>query len=1129
VKRFFLFLIAVAAGFAGLPEVSAQTIPHVTGTFKTPANQTPAQAGLKTVATIGATAVYGSVDFQPYDSAGNKPTRILCGGITYVPQRVRAWIKGDGTLVDNATAAAGVDLVPTAGCAPTGLVMRAFMTLGGTADGRIQSVSWTEDKSIPQQASADWGALAVAGISALNYTGYATVQDEGTSLSARNTMNFIGAGVTCADNLAFLRTDCTITSGGGSGITSLNGLTGATQTFSKTDDSNVTLAITSAGSNHGFALGWTGTLAKTRQHAATVYNDQANSFGAFLQDFSAGSMKAPLSAAYAPTASGLFGYDSTANKWVFGQNGATVSFGLASSACAANQWVNTPATATAAAGCAQPGFSNLSGTASAGQIPSLDTAKITTGIFGLARGGTGADLSATGGAGQYVKQSTLGGAFSVGTIPYTDLTGAPAIYYQTLQSGGTAQTQRPAFNFIQGSNVTLTISDNPGSNRTDVTIAASVSAGARWDQLVNPTTGLSLSHGAFATTFTWGSATGAGADLFNLTDTTGNTGTGYLFNVNLASGSAAKPAKFAVNGNGVHVTNAGLLTKLGTGGIDALGISGLVPVANGGLNNSAAPSADGQIPIWDQATSKYIPGDPIVSLNYANLLNAAAATATASSASPVRLSTFSNYGTLFFTFAGITGSPAGCTVQIKSADSLGNLLNNGSAVAVTPANGTTSAAFAPAAALLTGARMSATYACATYPTAGTATLEFVPAMSVGVLNTPSVNLAQYTPVSGRLPVDGSGVTQPVSAASLPLPTGAATETTLSALNTKIPASPATDRATAAAPFATRLSDGAAFYKGTTPTDTQPVSGTFWQATQPVSGTFWQATQPVSGTVTAVGAAASGAAKSGNPMLVGGVFNTTQPTVTTGQAVEAQSTARGAVIVASGVDPIAVNNTQQGTASQNVAQFGGSAIATGTGAGGAGVPRVTISNDSSLAANQSVNVNQVGGSAVSTAATGVQKIGVVGNAGAALDAAIGAAPPANGLPAPGVGSGATGGFLTNITVCDSFVNINISTATTTLLVTGVSGRQVRICSISLIAAGADNVALISGTGATCATGTTGMTGGTTPATGYNFAANGGMAQGSGIGIINQTNATGDSVCAVTSAAVQLSGRIAYAIW
>lgn len=51
-----------------------------------------------------------------------------------------------------------------------------------------------------------------------------------------------------------------------------------------------------------------------------------------------------------------------------------------------------------------------------------------------------------------------------------------------------------------------------------------------------------------------------------------------------------------------------------------------------------------------------------------------------------------------------------------------------------------------------------------------------------------------TVVSGRLSVDGSGVTQPVSAASLPLPAGAAQE-----------------HATAASPHAARLSDGAAFY------------------------------------------------------------------------------------------------------------------------------------------------------------------------------------------------------------------------------------------------------------------------------------------------------------------------------
>lgn len=40
-------------------------------------------------------------------------------------------------------------------------------------------------------------------------------------------------------------------------------------------------------------------------------------------------------------------------------------------------------------------------------------------------------------------------------------------------------------------------------------------------------------------------------------------------------------------------------------------------------------------------------------------------------------------------------------------------------------------------------------------------------------------------VSGRIPVDGSGVTQPVSAASLPLPSGAATEATLAGVKTAV--------------------------------------------------------------------------------------------------------------------------------------------------------------------------------------------------------------------------------------------------------------------------------------------------------------------------------------------------------
>lgn len=53
---------------------------------------------------------------------------------------------------------------------------------------------------------------------------------------------------------------------------------------------------------------------------------------------------------------------------------------------------------------------------------------------------------------------------------------------------------------------------------------------------------------------------------------------------------------------------------------------------------------------------------------------------------------------------------------------------------------------------------------------------------IGEINTDTPAL-----VGGRVPVDGSGVTQPISAASLPLPSGAATEATLASIDGKLPA------------------------------------------------------------------------------------------------------------------------------------------------------------------------------------------------------------------------------------------------------------------------------------------------------------------------------------------------------
>lgn len=74
-----------------------------------------------------------------------------------------------------------------------------------------------------------------------------------------------------------------------------------------------------------------------------------------------------------------------------------------------------------------------------------------------------------------------------------------------------------------------------------------------------------------------------------------------------------------------------------------------------------------------------------------------------------------------------------------------------------------------------------------------------------------------------------------------------------------------------------------------------------------SGSTTAATQATASNLNAQvqGAAASGATKSGNPVQMGGVFNTTQPTVTNGQAVESQLTARGSQIVATGVEGFTV--------------------------------------------------------------------------------------------------------------------------------------------------------------------------------------------------------------------------------
>ena len=160
-----------------------------------------------------------------------------------------------------------------------------------------------------------------------------------------------------------------------------------------------------------------------------------------------------------------------------------------------------------------------------------------------------------------------------------------------------------------------------------------------------------------------------------------------------------------------------------------------------------------------------------------------------------------------------------------------------------------------------------------------------PASNVTVLNTSipvtqagtwNINAITSLPaITGSVSVSNFPATQAISVASLPLPSGAATETTLAAINTKTPALGQALMA-ASSPVVIASNQSAL-----------PVTGTFWQATQPVSiasmpstpvtGTFWQATQPVSLTSTTI--TGSVAATQSGTWNIGSI--TTLPALPTG--------------------------------------------------------------------------------------------------------------------------------------------------------------------------------------------------------------------------------------------------------
>jgi hypothetical protein len=149
---------------------------------------------------------------------------------------------------------------------------------------------------------------------------------------------------------------------------------------------------------------------------------------------------------------------------------------------------------------------------------------------------------------------------SLNSLNYNGSSSVPAlIQFEPMQFNSDGSNYFGPAPLVAGSNITLT----PASN--GVTIAASGGGSSLWSGLGNPGANLSLSMGAFTSTFTAGAATGS-TDVFDFTDTTGNTGTGKIVRVFTQSGSAATPFQADINGNGVQLNPSGVFQAIGAAG-----------------------------------------------------------------------------------------------------------------------------------------------------------------------------------------------------------------------------------------------------------------------------------------------------------------------------------------------------------------------------------------------------------------------------------------------------------------------------------------------------------------------------------------------------------------------------------
>lgn len=113
-----------------------------------------------------------------------------------------------------------------------------------------------------------------------------------------------------------------------------------------------------------------------------------------------------------------------------------------------------------------------------------------------------------------------------------------------------------------------------------------------------------------------------------------------------------------------------------------------------------------------------------------------------------------------------------------------------------------------------------------------------------------------------------------------------------------------------------------------------------------------------------------------------------------------------------------------------------------------------------------------------------------------------------------------------TKAKTYYVVNLAAAATVEIANAVASQFFYICSVNLVTAGASAVLIAEDDTDGCGSLSAGLNGGTTAATGWTFAANGGIALGNGLGTVLKTVTANRYLCIAPSGTGQLSGSISY---